>query len=85
MFLAKTKKNKIFFQNRIPKKFNGGGKPKTYKLTYFFELTEISGRIFGRKFLKSAESNFMAEIITTFRGFEFEAIEQKLFNFKVKE
>ena len=75
----------MFFQNPIRKKFNGGGKPNTHKIEYFFGLTEISGRIFGRKFRKLAESNFMAEIITTFRGFEFEAIEQKLFNFKVKK
>ena len=83
--LTFNKKNNFFFQNPIRKKFNGGGKSKTHKIEYFFGLTEISGRIFGRKFLKSAGSKYMAKINTTFRGFKFEAIEQKLFNFKVKK
>ena len=81
--LTFNKKNKIFFQNPIPNKFNGGGKSKTDKIEYFFVLTEISGRIFGRKFWKSAESKFCAKIITTFRGFEFGPKEKKLCHFKV--
>ena len=44
--LTLNKKNKIFFQGRPPKKFNGGGggKLKTHKKPYFFHVTEISGR-----------------------------------------
>ena len=83
--LTLNKKNKIFFQNRITKKFNGGGKLKTHKMDYFFELTEISGRIFGRKFLKWAESKFVARLMATFRNFEFGSKTKKLCNFKVRE
>ena len=62
-----------------------GGKPKTHKMGYFFDLTEISGRNFGRKVRKSAECKFVAKLIPTFRGFEFEAKTKKLEGFKVRE
>ena len=52
---------------------------------YFFDLTEISGRNFGRKFPKSAKWKFVAKLIPTFRGFEFEVKTKKLEGFKVRE
>ena len=67
--LTLNKKNKIFFQGRPPKKFNGGGKLKTHKKPYFFHVTEISGRFFGRGGRKSARWNFLAMVVPSFCGF----------------
>ena len=67
--LTLNKKNKIFFQGRPPKKFNGGGKLKTHKKPYFFHVTEISGRFFGRGGRKSARWNFLAMVVPIFCGF----------------
>ena len=48
--LTLNEKNKIFFQILPPKKFNGGGgKLKTHKMTYFFDLTEISAGNFQNR------------------------------------
>ena len=62
-----------------------GGKRKTHKIDYFFELTEIYGPIFGQKFLKWAESKFVARLMATFRNFEFGSKTKKLCNFKVRK
>ena len=75
-YLKQKKEN--FFSKLNTEKIQWGGKPKTHKIGYFFGLTEISGRIFGRKFRKSAGSKFLAELMATFCGFEFEAKTKKL-------
>ena len=83
--LALKKKNKNFFLSRPPKKFVGGGKPKTIKKQHFFGLAEISGRFFGRKFSKSARQIFLAILTPNFFGFEFGLKTKKLCKFKVRK
>ena len=43
-----------------------------------FALTEMFGQNFCQKFLKSARGHLEAELMVTFRGFEFEAKTKKL-------
>ena len=64
------------------KKNKGGGKPKNHKKQHFLDLTEISGRFFGRMFRKSADGKFLAMLTLSFFGFAFGSKTKKLCNFE---
>ena len=82
--LTSNEKNKIFPKKNFLKKIKGGGESKTHKISHIFSLTEISGRFFGRIFQKLAGWKFYTQLTPIFCGFQFEAIEKKLGQFKVR-
>ena len=79
------KEKKLFFFRVTHQKKSRGGKPKSHKKQHFFDLTEISGRFFGRKFGKSADGKFLAMLTLSFFGFKFGPKTKKLCKFKVRK
>ena len=84
MFLAKTKKIKFFFKIEYQKNSMGGVSQKPINWTTFLSWQKFLAEFSAGNFENWPIENFLAELISTFRGFEFEAKTKKLEGFKVR-